>query len=228
MVNLKDISSSLQSGKGKETADLIIRAFEENYSVESIVKQGLIPGMTEMKSKLTKQEILVPELVVAARAMNIGIKTLRPLIASTSAAPKGTVTIGTVKGDMYDIDKNLIAVTMEGIGLRVIDMGIGVSPERFIETVAKEKARVIVCCANLTTTMPQLKSVVQALAFAGIRNKIKLLVTGAPVTEKYCQVIGADLYAPDTISAAEMAAAALAELSEPLGNFDLSMEITDE
>jgi methanogenic corrinoid protein MtbC1 len=206
MVNLRDISSSLQSGKAAETADLITRAFKENYSVESILKNGLIPGILEMKNKLEKQEILVPELVVAARAMNIGIKTLRPLIASTSVEPKGIVVIGTVKGDIYEIDKNLIAVTMEGIGLRVVDLGIGVTAERFVDAAIKEKAQVIVCCTNLTTTMSQLKTVVQAAASAGIRNKVKLLVTGAPVTEKYCRVIGADLYAPDTISAAEMAA----------------------
>jgi methanogenic corrinoid protein MtbC1 len=211
MVNLKDISSSLQLGKATETADLITRAFKENYSVESILKNGLIPGMLEMKNKLEKQEILVPELIVAARAMNIGIKTLRPLIASTSVEPKGIVIIGTVKGDIYEIDKNLIAVTMEGIGLRVVDLGIGVTAERFVEAAVKEKAQVIVCCANLTTTMPQLKMVVHAVASAGIRNKVKLLITGAPVTERYCRVIGADIYAPDTISAAEMAAAGCTE-----------------
>jgi len=207
MVNLKDISFSLQSGKATETADLITRAFKENNSVENIIKHGVIPGILEMKNKLSKQEILAPELIVAARAMNIGIKALRPLIAASSTEPKGVVVIGTVKGDIYDIDKNLIAVTMEGIGLRVIDLGIGVTAERFVEVAVKEKAQVMVCCANLTTTMHQLKPVVQAVASAGIRNKVKLLVTGAPVTEKYCQVIGADLYAPDTISAAEKAAA---------------------
>jgi methanogenic corrinoid protein MtbC1 len=206
MVNLKDISFSLQSGKATETVDLITRAFKENNSVENILKQGVIPGILEMRNKFSKQEILAPELIVAARAMNIGIKALRPLIAASSAEPKGTVVIGTVKGDIYDIDKNLIAVTMEGIGLRVVDLGIGVTAERFVEAAIKEKAQVMVCCANLTTTMHQLKSVVQAAASSGLRSKVKLLVTGAPVTEKYCQVIGADLYAPDTISAAEQAA----------------------
>jgi methanogenic corrinoid protein MtbC1 len=207
MVNLKDISSSLQSGKAAETADLIVRAFEENNSVESILKQGLISGISEMKSKIKKNEILMPEFIIAARAMNIGIKTLRPLIASSSTEPKGVVVIGTVKGDIHDIDKNLIAVAMEGIGLRVIDLGIGVTAERFIDTAIKEKAQMVVCCASLTSTMHQLKSVVQAAASSGVRNKIKILITGAPVTEKYCQVIGADFYAPDTMSAAEQAAA---------------------
>ncbi|MDR2739663.1 MAG: B12-binding domain-containing protein [Treponema sp.] len=205
MVNLSDISKSLQSGKAGETSDLIAKAIQENYSVESILKQGLIPGMCAVTCRYKRKEIFQPELLVAARAMNMGIRTLRPFIASSAGKPKGTVTIGTVKGDIQDIEKNLMAVTMEGIGLRVIDLGTGVSPEKFIEAAIAEKARIVLCIANLPAAMGQLKLVVHAAITSGIRNRIKIIISGAPVTEKYCRTIGADHYAWDTVSAAEMA-----------------------
>ncbi|MDR2080024.1 MAG: B12-binding domain-containing protein [Treponema sp.] len=206
MVNLSDISKSLQSGKAGETSDLIAKAIQENYSVESILKQGLIPGMCAVICRYKRKEIFQPELLVAARAMNMGIRTLRLLIAASSAGkPKGTVIIGTVKGDIQDIEKNLMAVTMEGIGLRVIDLGTGVSPERFIEAAIAEKARIVLCIANLPAAMGQLKLVVHAATTSGIRNRIKIIISGVPVTEKYCRTIGADHYARDTVSAAEMA-----------------------
>jgi methanogenic corrinoid protein MtbC1 len=205
MVNLSDISKSLQSGKAGETSDLIAKAFKEHYSVESILKQGLIPGMSAVTYRYKRKEICQPELLVAARAMNMGIRTLRPLIASSAGKPKGTVIIGTVKGDIQDIEKNLMAVTMEGIGLRVIDLGTGISPERFVEAAIAEKARIVLCIASLPATMGQLKLVVLAAAASGIRNRVKIIISGAPVTEKYCRTIGADHYAQDTVGAAEMA-----------------------
>jgi methanogenic corrinoid protein MtbC1 len=205
MVNLSDISQSLQSGKAGETSDLIARAIEENYSVESILKQGLIPGMYAVTSRYKRREIFQPELLVAARAMNIGIRTLRPAIASRTGTPKGVVIIGVVKGDSHDIEKNLMAVTMEGLGLRVIDLGTGVSPERFVEAAIAEKAQVILCTANLPAAMGQLKLVVHAAVSSGIRNRVTIMVSGAPVTEKYCRAIGADCYVKDAVEAAEMA-----------------------
>jgi methanogenic corrinoid protein MtbC1 len=208
-MNLNDISHSLQSGKAKETSDLIARAIKENYSVESILKQGLIPGMAAVKNRLRKNEIFVPDLLVAARAMNMGIKTLRPTLASSIGEPTGTAVIGTVRGDTHDIEKNLMSIMMEGKGLKVIDLGTGVSAERFIEAAVTGKAQIIACSAMLPTTMGQLKSIVQAAASAGIRDQVKIIITGAPVTEKYCHIIGADMYAPDAVSAAEMASAHL-------------------
>jgi methanogenic corrinoid protein MtbC1 len=204
---LNEISHSLQSGKAKETSDLIAKAIEENYSVESILKQGLIPGMTAVKTRLKKNEIFIPDLLIAARAMNRGIETLRPTLASSITEPAGTAIIGTVKGDIHDIEKNIMSIMMEGKGLRVIDLGAGVSAQRFIETAILEKAQIIACSAMLPTTMGQLKSIVQAAAAAGIRDQIKIIITGAPVTEKFCHIIGADMYAPDSVIAAEMAAA---------------------
>jgi methanogenic corrinoid protein MtbC1 len=211
MVNLSDISQSLQSGKAAETSDLIARAIEEHYSVESIIKQGLIPGVYAVTNRYKRKEIFQPDLLVAERAMNMGIKTLRPAIALTAGNSKGTVIIGAVKGDRRDLEKNLMAVTMEGLGLRVIDLGAGVSPERFVEAAIAEKARIILCTANLPAAMGQLKLVVHAAVSSGIRDRITIMISGAPVTEKYCRAIGADRYARDAVAAAEMAGAICAE-----------------
>jgi methanogenic corrinoid protein MtbC1 len=203
MVNLQEISINLQSGKTREMSDLINRAIKENYSIDSILHQGLIPGITAIEERFRKNEIFIPELLIAARAMNMGIKMLRPV----TNVPAGTVVIGTVKGDTRDMEKNLIAALMEGMGLRVIDLGAGISPEKFIDAARGEKARVVICTAAYTSSMFQMKLLVQALAADEIRNRIKVMVTGAPVTEKYCRIIGADLYAPNVVSAAELAAA---------------------
>jgi methanogenic corrinoid protein MtbC1 len=211
MDNLSDISQSLQSGKAGETSDLIARAIAEHYSVESILKQGLIPGVYAVTNRYKRKEIFQPDLLVAERAMNMGIKTLRSAIALTAGNPTGkaagTVIIGAVKGDRRDLEKNLMAVTMEGMGLRVIDLGDGVSPERFIEAAIAEKARIILCTANLPAVMGQLKLVVHAAVSSGIRDRITIMISGAPVTEKYCRAIGADRYAKDAVAAAEMAGA---------------------
>jgi methanogenic corrinoid protein MtbC1 len=207
MVNLSDISQSLQSGKAGETSDLITRAIKENYSVESILRQGLIPGMYAVTGRYKRKEIFQPELLIAKRAMNMGIRALRPAIISSAGKPKGTVIIGTVKGDSQDIEKNLMAVTMEGLGLRVLDLGAGVSPERFVEAAIAEKAQIILCTANLPAAMGQLKLVVHAAVSSGIRNRITIMVSGVPVTEKYCRTIGADYYARDTVAVAELVGA---------------------
>jgi methanogenic corrinoid protein MtbC1 len=209
MVNLSDISQSLQSGKAGETSDLIARAVKEHYSVDSIIKQGLIPGMYAVTDRYKRKEIFQPELLVAERAMNIGIRTLRSAIASvtgnSAGKAAGAVIIGAVKGDRRDIEKNLMALIMEGLGLRVIDLGNGVSPERFIEAAIAEKARVILCTVNLPAALGQLKLVVHAAVSSGARNRVTIMVSGAPVTQKYCRAIGADCYVKDTVAAAEMA-----------------------
>ena len=202
-MDLQEISISLQSGKAREMSDLINRAIKENYSADSILRQGLIPGIAAIEERFRKNEIFIPELLIAARAMNMGIRMLRPV----TNVPAGTVVIGTVKGDTRDMEKNLIAALMEGMGLRVIDLGAGISPEKFIDAARGEKARVVICTAAYTSSMFQMKLLVQALAADEIRNQIKVMVTGAPVTEKYCRIIGADLYAPNVVSAAELAAA---------------------
>lgn len=204
-MNLTDIAQSLRSGKAMEASSLISRAIAEDYSFESILKQGLLPGISAVQERFNGSGTLT-DLLAAGRAMNIGIKTLRPCLISKEA-PKGTAVIGTVKGDPWDMEKNLIAIAMEGLGLRVVDLGAGVSTEQFFKTAVKEKARIILCTASLAATMVQMKSLVQALTRAGLREEIKIILAGIPVTEHYCRAIGADLYARDAVSAAELALA---------------------
>ncbi|MDR1108869.1 MAG: cobalamin-dependent protein [Spirochaetaceae bacterium] len=207
MINLSEISCSLQSGKAMETSALITKAFAENYSVESILKQGLIPGIKTMEERLVRNEILLPEMLIAARAMNMGLKALRLLIPTPLGDSGPAVIIGTAKGEVRDIEKNLIVVMLEGLGFRVLDLGNRVAPEKFVQTAITEEARFIIAISTLPTTMPQLKLIVQTAAAANIREQVKIVVTGKPVTEKFCQAIGADIYAPDAASAAELVAA---------------------
>ncbi|GHV80842.1 corrinoid methyltransferase [Spirochaetia bacterium] len=166
--------------------------------------------MYAVTDRYKRKEIFRPELLVAERAMNMGIRLLRQASVSagnSASNAAGTVIIGAVKGDHRDVEKNLMAVTMEGQGLRVIDLGAGVSPERFIEAAIAEKAQVILCTANLPAVMGQLKLVVHDAVSSGIRNRVTIMISGAPVTEKYCRVIGADRYIKDATAAAEMAGA---------------------
>jgi methanogenic corrinoid protein MtbC1 len=205
MINLSDISRSLQEGKAAETADLITKALEENCSVEDILKEALIPGMNEVALRHRRKEIFLPELLVAERAMNRGIEILRSAIAGKSEMPRGAAVIGAVKGNAGNFEKNLMAIALESRGLRVIDLGTGVDPERFVETAAAEKARLILCVADLPSSIEQLKLVVHAASSSGVRNLFAIMVAGAPVTEKYCRAIGADFYVRDALAAAETA-----------------------
>jgi methanogenic corrinoid protein MtbC1 len=205
MVNLSDIAQRLQAGKAGETADLITKALEEKYTVEEILKQALIPGIRAVANRHKRKEIFQPEMLVAERAMNWGIETLRSAIAGGAENPRGAVVMGAVKGDIQDFEKNLTAIALESKALQVIDLGTGVDPEGFIETAIMEKARLILCAANLPSAMGQLKLVVHAASSAGIRGLVSIMVTGAPVTEKYCRSIGADYYARDALDAAELA-----------------------
>jgi methanogenic corrinoid protein MtbC1 len=207
MVTLDDISRNLQSGKARETSALITKAIAENYTIDTIVKQGLIAGINAAEARYGRNEVLVPEIRMARRAMEWGIRQLKQAIAAAERTALGTVVLGTVEGDMEDKDKNIIALMIESRGFRVIDLGTSVSPALFVKTAQAEQARVIVCSASLVTTMAQMKIVVQEALSAGIRGKLKILLTGAPVTERYCRLIGADMYAHDAVIAADMAEA---------------------
>ena len=157
-----------------------------------------------------KNEVYVPEVLIAARAMNTGIEILKPLLAEGEYVSKGKVVLGTVKGDLHDIGKNLVKIMLEGKGMEVVDLGIDVSAEKFIDAVKSESAKVIACSALLTTTMTEMENIVKAAEEAGIRDQIKIMVGGAPVTDSYCKSIGADTYAPDAASAADAALELLA------------------
>jgi 5-methyltetrahydrofolate--homocysteine methyltransferase len=215
MVNFSDIAQRLQEGKAGETADLVTKALEEHHSVWNILKQALIPGIYAVANKYKRKEICQPEMLVAERALNWGIETLRSAIAGKTGNPRGSVVMGGVKGDIRDFEQNLMAIALESKALRAIDLGTGVDPERFVETAVEEKARLVICSANLPSAMGQLKLVVHAASFSGVRNLVAIMVTGAPVTEKYSNSIGADYYARDVLSAAELADSIFAPPGSP-------------
>jgi methanogenic corrinoid protein MtbC1 len=207
MVKLEEIALNLQSGKAMVTSDLVTRAIEENYAIDTIVQHGLIAGIKAMEAKYRRHEIYMSEFRMASRAMDWGIRRIKSAIASSGIKPKGTVIIGSVEGDTEETDKNITAVMLEGRGFRVIDLGTGVTTEQFIEAAVEEKAALIACTAALVTTMAQMKTLVQAVKTAGLKDRVKIMIFGAPVTDRYCKLIGADMYVPDAITAAQMAEA---------------------
>ena len=202
---LTDISENLQRGKAKVVKELVQQAIDEGVPAQQILDEGLLSGMNVVGEKFKNNEVFVPEVLVAARAMNMGASLLKPLLAESGLKASGRVCIGTVKGDLHDIGKNLVKMMMEGKGLEVIDLGTDVAPETFVETAQKENCSVICCSALLTTTMGVMGDVVKAAEAAGIRDHVKIMVGGAPVTEAFCQQINADKYTPDAATAADVA-----------------------
>ncbi len=202
---LEDISLKVQSGKAKDTKALVQQAIDEGFSAQDILEKGLIDGMNVIGGKFKNNEVFVPEVLVAARAMNQGAALLKPLLAAEGVQASGKVCIGTVRGDLHDIGKNLVKMMLEGKGLEVIDLGTDVSPEVFVETAEREGCHIIACSSLLTTTMDVMAEVVNAVEAAGIHDRVKIIVGGAPVDEEFCQRIGADAYAPDAASAADKA-----------------------
>lgn len=202
---LNDISENLQRGKAKVVKELVQQAINEGLSAKEILEEGLLSGMSIIGEKFKNNEVFVPEVLVAARAMNMGAALLKPLLASDGVESQGKVVLGTIKGDLHDIGKNLVKMMMEGKGLEVIDLGTDVAPETYVETAIKENCQIICCSALLTTTMPVMGEVVKEAEKAGIRDKVKIMVGGAPVTEAFCQQIGADRYTSDAASAADAA-----------------------
>lgn len=203
---LNEISELLQKGKAKDVKELVQKALDEGISPKDILEQGLLAGMSIIGGKFKNNEVYVPEVLIAARAMNGGTEILKPHLASSGVTAAGKVVLGTVKGDLHDIGKNLVRMMMEGKGLEVIDLGVDVPAEKFIEAAKSEGAQIIACSALLTTTMNEMKTVVDAAAAAGIRDKVKIMIGGAPVTDSFCQSIGADAYTPDAASASDVAA----------------------
>ena len=206
-MDLQEISLQLQAGKAKIVKTLVQQAIDEGYPAQQILEEGLLSGMNIIGVKFKNNEVFVPEVLVAARAMNQGAALLKPLLARDGVKASGRVCIGTVQGDLHDIGKNLVKMMMEAKGLEVIDLGIDVAPETYIKTAIEENCQVICCSALLTTTMGVMADVVKAAEAAGIRDKVKIMVGGAPVTGEFGDQVGADAYAPDATSAAEAAAA---------------------
>ncbi|MDR0653151.1 MAG: corrinoid protein [Synergistaceae bacterium] len=204
---LSEISENLQNGKAKVVAELVGKAIEQGLPPQKILDEGLLAGMGIIGTKFKANEIFVPEVLVAARAMNKGAEVLKPKLAAEGIKAKGKAVIGTVKGDLHDIGKNLVKMMMEGRGIEMIDLGVDVPASKFVDA-AKENDVPLVCCsALLTTTMGEIKGVIDAFKEAGARDKVKIMIGGAPVTQAFCDQIGADSYSPDAASAAEAAVA---------------------
>ena len=204
---LTDISENLQRGKAKIVKELVQQAIDQGIPVREILEDGLLAGMSVIGEKFKNNEVFVPEVLVAARAMNMGASLLKPLMAEAGLQASGKVCIGTVKGDLHDIGKNLVKMMMEGKGLEVVDLGTDVPPEKYIETAKEQGCQVICCSALLTTTMGVMEEVVKQAETAGIRDHVKIMVGGAPVTDTFCKQIGADCYTPDAATAADAAVA---------------------
>ena len=204
------ISEAMQKGRAKLVKELISAALEEGVSPKAILEDGLLSGMNIVGAKFKKNEVFVPEVLIAARAMNAGTAMLKPYLTASGAEPLGKACLGTVKGDLHDIGKNLVRMMLEGKGLTVIDLGVDVPPEKFVEAAIENDCSIICCSALLTTTMPVMGEVVEKAVEAGVRDKVKIMIGGAPVTEAFGQSINADAYTPDATTCAEVAMQLLA------------------
>ena len=204
MVDLKGIAAALIEGKREEVAAKVKQAIDEGVEPGTILNKGLVAGMAVIGERFRKNIIYVPEVLIAARAMKAGLELLKPLLIEKGVEPVGVVVIGTVKGDLHDIGKNLVAMMLQGGGFEVIDLGTDVSAEKFIEAARQHKAKVVAMSALLTTTMPQMAAVVKAVQQAGLDN-VRCMIGGAPVTQSYAEEIGADGYAADAASAVDLA-----------------------
>ncbi len=202
-MDLKEIADNLIKGKAPEVKQLVQRAIDAGEDVEKVLNEGLVAGMSVVGAKFKANEFYIPEVLIAARAMKAGMGILRPILAEKNIKGIGTVVLGTVRGDLHDIGKNLVAMMLEGAGFEIIDLGVDVSPEKFIETAKEKKADLVGLSALLTTTMPSMKDVVKAVGDSGLKDKVKVIIGGAPLTQSYADEIGADGYAPDAASAVD-------------------------
>ena len=203
MADLSALAENLINGKAPEVKELTEKALAEGVSPAEVLNDGLIKGMSVVGERFKNNEFYVPEVLIAARAMHAGMDILKPALADSGVQPIGRVLLGTVKGDLHDIGKNLVAMMMEGAGFEVVDLGIDVAPEKFAE--AAKDGGVVAMSALLTTTMTAMKTTIEALEEAGVRDNVKILIGGAPVTQNYADEIGADGYARDAASAADKA-----------------------
>lgn len=204
MAVLESIKEAVISGNKAGAAAGVHQALNEGLEPAKILNEGLIPAMAEVGLRFENGEYFVPEMLIAARAMQAGLDLLKPLLAQSGAQPVGTVAIGTVKGDLHDIGKNLVAIMLEGAGFAIKDLGVNAAPEKFVQAV-QEGADIVAMSALLTTTMPSMKTTLEALKTAGLRDKVKVMIGGAPVTQAYADEIGADGYSPDASSATRLA-----------------------
>jgi 5-methyltetrahydrofolate--homocysteine methyltransferase len=200
---LQALARAILEGKRNEAVVLTQKLVDAGVTPKQILDEGLIAGMSVAGEKFKNGEYFVPEILVAARAMKASMEILRPLLVATDVQPIGTMVIGTVHGDLHDIGKNLVAMMMEGAGFKVVDLGVDVPAEKFIEAAKEHNAQIVGMSALLTTTMTYIPEVIKAFDEAGLRPKVKLIVGGAPVTQEWAKQIGADAYAPDAATAVD-------------------------
>ncbi|MCC7447878.1 MAG: corrinoid protein [Anaerolineae bacterium] len=206
---LESILEAVVNGDRKAAADGVQQALDAGIAPETILNQGLIDAMTEVGKRFQCGDYFVPEMLIAARAMKDGLAVLKPHMAQHTVKSAGKVAIGTVKGDLHDVGKNLVAMMLEGGGFEVKDLGVDVPPETFIEAIQRDNVDIIALSALITTTMTSMKQTIEALQAAGVRNQVKVIVGGAPVTEAFAHSIGADAYSPDASQAVSAAKALL-------------------
>jgi len=211
MVDIERFYTVLSQGKMEETKKLVQEGLNAGESAETILKNGLITAMERIGVRFRNGEVFIPEVLIAARAMHAGMAILKPILARSTGVMAGKVAIGTVKGDLHDIGKNLVIMMLEGGGFEVIDLGIDVSSDKFIEAIHTHQLQAIGLSALLTTTIMEMRNAIQAIEKAGLRKKVKVIVGGAPVNDKFAKEIGADGYAPDAASAVDVAKSLLAK-----------------
>lgn len=205
MVDLRELHEAILNGDAKSAAAVTRAALAQNVPAIELIQQAMVPAMDEVGRRFECQDYFVPELLLSARAMKAALEPLRPLLAASGAQPAGTVVIGTVKGDLHDIGKNLVAALLEGGGFEVIDLGVDVAPEKFVETVQQTNANIVCLSALLTVTMLSMKAVIEGLRAAGLREHVTVLVGGAPVTRQFAEEIGADGYGENASAAVALA-----------------------
>ncbi len=205
MVDLQELHEAILNGDAKAAAAVTRAALAQNVPALDLIQQAMVPAMDEVGRRFECQDYFVPELLLSARAMKAALEPLRPLLAASGAQPAGTVVIGTVKGDLHDIGKNLVAALLEGGGFEVIDLGVDVAPEKFVATVQETHANIVCLSALLTVTMLSMKAVIEGLRAAGLREHVTVLVGGAPVTRQFAEEIGADGYGENASAAVALA-----------------------
>ncbi len=205
MADFRAIADAVKAGRAKVVKTLVNEALAEGANPEALLNEGLVVGMNELGIMFKNNEVYVPEVLIAARAMKAGTEILKPLLAAANVQSLGKVAIGTVKGDLHDIGKNLVGMMLEGAGFTVIDLGVDVTPEQYVDAVANQGAHIVGMSALLTTTMPSIKDGIEALKAAGLRDKVRVMIGGAPVTQSFADEVGADGYSSDAASAADLA-----------------------
>ncbi len=205
MADMRAIADAVKSGRAKVVKQLVNEAVEQGCTADQILNEALVVGMMELGEMFKNNEVYVPEVLIAARAMKAGMTIIKPLLLDSGVEMKGVVAIGTVKGDLHDIGKNLVAMMLEGAGFTVIDLGVDVGPEQFIDAIKNQGAQIIGMSALLTTTMTSMKEIIDAINEAGLRDQVKIMIGGAPITQEYADEIGADGYSIDAASAAQLA-----------------------